>query len=158
MDISKNTQIDLLYLRNPNFKFKYNKSNNDSKYTEEIKFYRKRILNDTKEYLRGNKINEDLDNAFFEFANNLIAHYKFIDKKDLIQKEYRDIPKKKKKTNIISNMNADDLIMKTKEMKPKTIKDFLHIVVKEKSKKKIIIPKKKIYNLKDEKYRKKRLN
>ena len=96
MDISKNAQIDLLYLRNPNFKFKYNKSDNDLKYTEEIKFYRKRILNDTKEYLRGNKINQDLDNAFFEFATNLISHYKFIDKKDLIQKEYSDIPKKKK--------------------------------------------------------------
>ena len=51
-------------------------------------------------------------------------------------------------------MNADDLIMKTKEMKPKTIKDFLPIVVKEKPKK-IVIPKKKTYNLKDEKYRKK---
>ena len=43
-------------------------------------------------------------------------------------------------------------------MKPKTIKDFLPIVVKEKPKKKIVIPKKKTYNLKDEKYRKKRPN
>ena len=158
MDVSKNNQIDLLYLTNPNFKIKYNKTNNISKNTEELKFYRKRILNDTKEYLRGRKINEDLDNAFIYFANNLINHYKFIDKKDLIQKEYSNIPEKKKKKSIINSINADDLIMKTKEMKPKTIKDFLPIVVKEKSKKKIIIPKKKEYNLKDEKYRKKRLN
>jgi len=156
MDISKNTKIDLLYLTNPNFKFKYNKSDNDSKYTEEIKFYRKRILNDTKEYLRGNKITEDLDSAFFEFAHNLIAHYKFIDKKDLIQKEYNSISEKKKGKITINNINADDLIMKTKEMRPKTIKDFL--LVKEKSIKKMIIPQKKTYNLKDKKYRQKRLN
>ena len=154
MDVSKNTQIDLLYLTNPNFKLKYNKTDNVVKNKEDLKFYRKRILNDTKEYLRGKKINIDLDTAFFHFADCLINHYKFIDKKDLIQKEYDNISEKKKKSKLVNNTNVDNLLMKSQEIRPKTIKDFLPIVVKEKSKK-IIIPKKKEYNLKDEKFRKK---
>ena len=56
MDISKNNQIDLLYLTNPNFKIKYNKKRKYKLVSlDDIKFYRKRILIDTKEYLRGNK-------------------------------------------------------------------------------------------------------
>ena len=52
MDLSKNTQLDLLYLTNPNFKLKYNEPISIIN-KEEIKFYRKRILQTTKDYLRG---------------------------------------------------------------------------------------------------------
>ena len=62
MDISKNTQIDLLYLTNPNFKLKYNKEVNKIVSEEDVKFYRKRILQDTKDQLRGNVINENINN------------------------------------------------------------------------------------------------
>ena len=45
MDISKNNQIDLLYLTNPNLKIKYNKTNENTNIVslDDIKFYRKRI-------------------------------------------------------------------------------------------------------------------
>ena len=98
MDISKNNQIDLLYLTNPNLKIKYNKTNENTNIVslDDIKFYRKRILIDTKEYLRGNKITEDLDNCFENYAKNLIEYYKFNDKKDILQDEYKDMKKTKK--------------------------------------------------------------
>ena len=62
MDLSKNTQIDLLYLTNPNFKIKYNKEISKIVDEEDVKFYRKRILQDTKQQLRGEVINEDIKN------------------------------------------------------------------------------------------------
>ena len=154
MDISNN-QIDLLYLTNPKIKIKYNKTNKEIN-LEDVKFYRKRILMDTKEYLRGKKINTELDNCFEEYASELIKYYKFIDKKNIIQEEYKSLPKRTIKKNItnLELINEDKKMMKKIEKEKKTIKDFLPIVVKEKIKKKIILPKKKNINLKDPKYRK----
>ena len=155
MDVSKNTQIDLLYLTNKNFKLKYN---DDPKLLNEddIKFYRKRILQETKDYLRGNKINENIDKLFELYANELIKHYKFIDKKREIQKEYIGMSKKKEgKIPNIELIEENKKLMKKQQLVKKTIKDFIPIVVKERPKKKIIIPKKKNFDLKNPKNRKK---
>jgi len=159
MDLSNNAQVDLLYLTNPNFKLKYNKQEKKNILdNDDVKFYRKRILQTTKEYLRGNKLTIEINNAFEEYANLLIQHYKFIDKKELIQSDYKDIPKKQKISDIsnfkITEENA--LMMKKPEIIKKTIKDFIPIVVKERKKKQIIIPKQKKYDLKNPKNRKKK--
>ena len=158
--MENNTQIDLLYLRNPNHKIKYNNTQNINMIDEDIKFYRKRILGTTKEYLRGNGINESINNAFQNFATELIKHYKFIDKKELIQKEYENIKIKKRTITKeeLANfkvMEKDELMMKRKEDTKKTIKDFIPIVVKEKKYKKMIIPKQKEFNIKKDEFRKK---
>ena len=149
MDLSKNTQLDLLYLTNPNFKLKYNEPISIIN-KEEIKFYRKRILQTTKDYLRGKKLNPIIDSLFEEYASQLIKHYKFIDKKDIIQKEYDNI--KNKPVSKVHNFKLeenDKLMMKANELPKKTIKDFMPIVVKERKKKKLIIPKLKDYKLND---------
>ena len=156
MDLSKNAQIDLLYLTNPNFKIKYNKEISKIVDEEDIKFYRKRILQDTKQQLRGEVINEDIKNVFHLYANELIKHYKFIDKKELIQEEYKDLPKKKqKKPKNFKLKNENELLMKKPEIVKKTIKDFIPIIVKERKKKKMIIPKQKKYDIKNPKNREK---
>ena len=156
MDISKNTQIDLLYLTNPNFKLKYNKEVNKIVSEEDVKFYRKRILQDTKDQLRGNVINENINNIFQQYTNELINHYKFIDKQKQIQEEYKDLPKKKeKKLSNFKLVDENKLMMKKPEIIKKTIKDFIPIVVKERKKKKLIIPKQKKFDLKNPKNREK---
>lgn len=156
MDVSKNKQIDLLYLTNPNFKVKYNKVVTKIVDDEDIKFYRKRILQDTKELLRGNKINEDIKYMFDRYCDELIKYYKFSDKKKLIQEEYKNLPEKKeKKVKEFELQKENELIMKKPEMIKKTIKDFIPIVVRERKKKNLIIPKKKIYDLKNPKNREK---
>ena len=158
MDISKNNIVDLLYLTNPNLKIKYNKKQNVIS-LEDIKFYRKRILLDTKEYLRGKKINSDLDNCFENYASKLIEYYKFIDKKEIIEEEYKSMEKNEKKPKKPKKMllvEENKIKMKNIKKKKKTIKDFLPIVVKEKKKKKMILPKKKEINLKNPKYRNKK--
>ena len=158
MDISKNSQIDLLYLTNPNFKIKYNKKNESLVNEEDVKFYRKRILQTTKDYLRGSKLTEEINNLFEEYANMLIQHYKFIDKKELIQEDYKNLPKKKETKPKNFKLNKEnELMFKKTEIEKKTIKDFIPIVVKERKKKKMIIPKKKDYDLKNPKNRKKGL-
>ena len=140
MDISKNNQIDLLYLTNPNLKIKYNKTNENINIVslDDIKFYRKRILIDTKEYLRGNKITEDLDSCFKNYAKNLIEHYKFNDKKDIIQDEYKDMKKtkKNKKYPSLEMINENKKLMKKIKKEKNKIEDFIPVIVKERKKKK----------------------
>ena len=155
MDISKNNQIDLLYLTNPNLKIKYNKTKKSIVSLEDIRFYRKRILIDTKEYLRGNSITEDLDSCFKNYAKKLIEHYKFNDKKDAIQEEYKEMKKGKKNKKVpnLELIKENKLMMKKIEKDKKTIEDFMPVVVKERRKKKIVLPKSKDINLKDPKYR-----
>ena len=156
MDLSKNKQVDLLYLTNPNFKIKYNKEKMKLINDEDIKFYRKRILQDTKEYLRGNTTTEDITNAFEHFAMELINYYKFIDKKKIIQEEYKNLPTKKyKKPGEFKLLEENELIMKRPEMEKKTIKDFIPIVVRERSHRKLVIPKLKKYDIKNIKNREK---
>ena len=91
--MNKKDQIDLLYLTNQNFIDKYNQKLDENKTynKEEIRFYRKRILSTTKDLLRENSINSDIDNSFLNYAQELIKYYKFIDKKDILQEEYKDL-------------------------------------------------------------------
>merc|ERR1712078_592512 len=82
--------------------------------------------------LRGNRINIVVDNAFENFVNELIKHYKFIDKKQIIQNEYKDLPQRKSKQNKNFNLSVNnELIMNKPEPIKKTIRDFIPIVVKE---------------------------
>ena len=78
MDLSKNNQIDLLYLTNPNLKIKYNKQVEKLIDEDDIKFYRKRILVMTKYLLRGEKINNTINSAFDNYVEQLIKYFKFI--------------------------------------------------------------------------------
>lgn len=158
MDISNNQKLDLLYLTNPSFMNKYNKTPEiNSLDKTELKFYRKRILLLTKEYLRGHKENNTIDNVFDSYAYNLINYFKFNDKKDIIQENYKDIKKKKKKVNKnFKLMDEDKKLVHQKKEETKTIKDYLPIVIKGKTKKKIIIPKKQKFDIKNQKFRTKK--
>ena len=160
MDISKNQKLDLLYLTNPNIMHKYSKTQEiNSIDKDELKFYRKRILMLTKDYLRGNKESNTLDNVFNSYANNVISYFKFIDKKEIIQEDYKDIKQKKQKVDKSFKLTDENKkMMKQAKIETKTIKDFLPIVTREKPKKKIVIPKKKKFDIKNEKFRTKGLN
>lgn len=152
MDLSRNVQMDLLYLTNGRMKHHINHlekvlNKND------LKFYRKRILQETKHYLRDGNLEPSIDKAFENYADKLIEYYKFIDKKEMIQKEYKDIKEEKKeKVKELDILEENKRMMKGIEPPVKTIKDFVNVVA-EKSKKKRIIPKLKKYNLKKDELR-----
>ena len=96
MDLSRNIQMDLLYLTNTRMKSKVENLDKGVN-KEDLKFYRKRILQQTKNYLREGRLDSSVDRAFDNFADKLIEYYKFIDKKEQIQKEYKEMKDSKKK-------------------------------------------------------------
>ena len=160
MDLSRNHKIDFLYLTNPTILDKYKKKMPKKNLVtkEDIKFYRKRILMATKNYLREKPITSEVSGAFENYASQLIKHFKFIDKKDMVQKEYENILKKKSKPSVnFKLMEQNKLMLKDKKETIRTIPDFIPIIVKERSKKRMIIPKQKNYNIKNPNLRKKGL-
>ena len=156
--MNQKDRIDLLYLTNQNFADKYNKKitkNTNQNLKQDIFFYRKRILNVTKDLLREKSINKTIDSVFLEYAQELINYFKFIDKKDILQEEYKDLKEKKKKqVNTDFKLNESDKIMSRETKKTiKTIKDCIPIIVKSRPQKKKNYPKKKDINIKDPKFR-----
>jgi hypothetical protein len=152
MDLSRNVQMDLLYLTNGRMKHRIDHLEKVLN-KDDLKFYRKRILQETKNYLRNGKLEPSIDKAFENYADKLIEHYKFIDKKEMIQKEYKNIKEEKKvKVTELDILEENKKMMKGVEPPVKTIKDFVNVVA-EKSKKKRIIPKLRKYNLKKDELR-----
>ena len=111
MDISTNA-IDLLYLTNASTlkgitakrKLAYNKA--------DLSLYRKRIFEQTRDILIGNKVEKDIYNAFNEYVGVSISHFKFLDKKEIIQKDYENIKKKAQKINRINYQEVNKLVYK----------------------------------------------
>ena len=144
--------MDLLYLTNSRMRNKVENLDNGLN-KEELKFYRKRILHETKNYLREGRLESSIDRAFDNYAEKLIEYYKFIDKKEIIQKEYENMKDDEKGINKNFNLLEENKkIMKDVEPPVKTIKDFVNVIA-EKPKKKRIIPKLKEYNLRKDELR-----
>ena len=152
MDLSRNIHMDLLYLTNGRMRNKMeNLENGVNK--EDLKFYRKRILQQTKNYLREGRLESSIDRAFDNYADKLIEYYKFIDKKEIIQKEYEDMEENSSiDVKDIDLLEENKKMMKEVEAPVKTIKDFITVVA-EKPKKKRVIPKLKEFNLKKDELR-----
>ena len=153
MDLSRNIHMDLLYLTNNRMRNKMENLDNGVN-KDDLKFYRKRILQQTKNYLREGRLENSIDRAFDNYADKLIEYYKFIDKKEMIQKEYEYMKDSKQENNVkdMNLMEENKKMMKEVEPPVKTIKDFVNVVT-EKPKKKRVIPKVKQFNLKRDELR-----
>ncbi len=151
MDISANP-LDLIYFTNTAYKPYINKKSkeNDEKYSKDLLFYRKRILQKTKDLLRNGERNQDIENVFKEYTQELIRHFKFIDKKDIIQEEYRNLGEKQKKCvkKDFELEKQNKLIMRDKKGKEKsTIESFIDVKFINKKEYKPYIPQNKVINL-----------
>ena len=131
------------------------------------RFYRKRILNITRE-LFANKIkNPELKNTFNHYIKSIINYLKFIDKKDILQEEYLDLSlnevdkkvyfEKIEQDDIDSLNNANSLMINSDYKKiNSTLDDFVIKKTNEKQEKEIEdLPKKKVINLKNPDLKKK---
>lgn len=91
--------IDLEYLINPDqhkkITEKYETANqiND----DERKFYRKRMLQLTRDLIAGEISNTNLESAFNNYMRESINYFKFMDKKDIIQGDYTELNQEIKK-------------------------------------------------------------
>lgn len=160
MDISANP-LDLIYFTNSSSfkkmsKKKYKENQDD--YSKNLKFYRKRILQITKNLLRGEEENEDIKRLFKNYSWELIEHFKFLDKKEIIQKDYKDLGENKK--IVVKNFELEDqnklMMREKKDAEKKTIESFIDVKIKnKKEEKKPYIPMKKVINITLDEYKNK---
>jgi hypothetical protein len=165
MDISNNIDlITLECLTNPGFYDKYNlKKNNPTKISkEDRKFYKKRIINETKKMLRNDFDTPALKQIFNEYVISLVDYFKIVDKRDILQEDYKNNPTQDKEfyDNVldeildISDNNFNNLISPNEllfnnanETKKITLDNF--VVKHNPLKENIIYPEKKEINLKE---------
>jgi hypothetical protein len=147
-------EFDLMYLTNvSNFK-KVNNNILEPELYEDIKFYKKRIMKQIEDLMDGKSIESQLDNSLKRYLFLSIQHFKFIDKRDIIQKEYDCIKIKKPPQRDFNLKKMNKMFEKTNENLCK-ITDVLDIKIK--YKKEVILPRKKVINLRNEKLKTKGL-
>ena len=150
MDSSLNI-IDLEYLRNPIYSTSKLSLKGAPMKKEDLDFYKIRIYQMTKDLVLDVYINDKINAAFNNYARACIQHFKFIDMRDVIQEDYINIPKQLQKKNStkkdIKRMN--EKMFKTAD----SVKDISVLLNIRPKCKPIILPKKRIMNLKNEKFR-----
>jgi len=130
------------------------------------KFYRKRVLNLTRELLLKkdtsyNEINPDIKNSFDNFVKTCIHYFKIIDKNDIIQEEYNHFDDDGDNENCTDTTNLNDynsendnkLFMRSIKM-PNGLENFVKITTTKKPEE-IILPKIKEIDLQEPKLRNK---
>jgi len=149
------TSIDLMYLTNIN---NVSKSPTDFNIIDkkDLEFYKKRIFQMCKDLLRSKKTTPNVDDAFDQFCINAIEHFKIIDKTEIIQNQYKNItslPKQESTVDILDE-NPDEIMFKKIDQKKGITMDkfVINNVIKKND---MVIPKQKIFNLKDIKYQEK---
>lgn len=123
--------ITLEYLSNNSYSQKQislNKSLNKKVSKSDKKFYRKRILHETKNMLKNEFKNDVLKHDFNNYIFSLITYFKIVDKTDIIQKDYEDL----------NNCSSDDSDKNENDNETETIKkkhhDLMNLKVAEKKK------------------------
>lgn len=148
-------KLDLLYFTNNQAR---KQIHSDEKQIEEkeinksdIKFYRKRILQLTKDLLRGKKMSNIINCSFDAYIDTAIKSFKFEDEAELLQAEFKDLEEKKKKNKTsteFKSSESDKFMMKDlKNKKNDNIKNFAIIKTKKK-KEKLITPIQRKFDLK----------
>jgi len=125
------------------------------------KFYRKRILNLTKELLISKEDDDDVNifpditYAFDNFIKTCIHYFKILDKNDIIQEDYKELNqeinqeiKELNETSEILKEENEILLMRSIKIANPSLDNFVKFTMI-KTPEKIIIPKKKEINLKD---------
>lgn len=148
-------KITLEYLLNPNMLVKKNQSLLDTNLEKDIKFYRKRITQLTKDMTKYNYPNNHLKNIFENYASELIYYFKQQDIKDIYQEEYYDLSLNTTKDNN-SKLEEDiesinNMLINNNDQIP-NLENFVKKITVNKSENHII-PQKKNINIKDPKLR-----
>ena len=151
MDISANP-LDLIYFTNSVSYKKINKRNeiDDGEYMKDLLFYRKRILQKTKDLLRDKDANMEMKKVFKDYTNYMIKYFKFMDKSEIIQQDYQNLGENKKKRvkTDFKLERQNKLMMREKKNKEKgTIESCIDVKFKNKKKYEPYIPQKKIINI-----------
>lgn len=131
---------------------------NNKTLEKDIKFYRKRICQITKDMTRGEFENENFKSLFNNYVSQIIYYFKQQDTKDIYQEEYNDLILQdlelhdNTNTDLSSNHNntLDQLLLNNQEPLP-SLDNFVKKINIEKEQK--IIPTQKIANIEDPSFR-----
>lgn len=171
MDISMNEidNITLSYFANKSQYtsiLKKTEENNDKKFINDKKFYKKRVLDMTKRLFREEETNTQLIGFFNTYVKSCVNYLKFLDKSDIIQEKYgsMNVDENQEKTiseidasgdNIdIENMeykNCDYLFSKPEDVKKLNLDTFVIKTVTNPPQK--IIPKRENINIKTKEHK-----
>jgi hypothetical protein len=154
MDMSLNL-INLQYLTNPHKLNKITRSNDIFKVDgKNLDFYKKRIFQLTKDLLRNEKKDAEVERAFQHYVSTCIYHFKFIDKMEIIQKDYENIKNNKDKNKSYDIEKTNQLIFKKNKPRNPKITDNIKIKTT-RIDKPLIIPKQRTFNLMSDKFKNK---
>tara|TARA_B100001093_G_C26763229_1_gene986680 strand:+ start:688 stop:1158 length:471 start_codon:yes stop_codon:yes gene_type:complete len=124
----------------------------DVEYDDDLKFYKKRIIQLTKDMIKGNYPNSEIETLFKNMITHIIYYFKKLDTKDILQEEYRDLVV----SNIIESNDIDcdnlDTLMFKKDKTNNLDKFVKKLDIDTKQK---ILPHYKQANIKDPKLKKK---
>ena len=143
-------RIDLLYLTNPINLINLKNSNETAEKNyiiENISEYKSFILTSTKKLLENEIISNKVNESFKAYVENLIELNKFNNRKRIIQQQYNNINKEKKKEEY-KPINIDQMdinIIGKKETKKIDLDTFVK-KKKKKKKKKVVMPQKHNFN------------
>jgi len=149
MDISLN-MIDLEYLINPSFSSLCpDPKEEEEDLKSDIDFYKKRIFKLTKDLLRNTKCTTEVNRGFKEYAKICIQYFKFMDKSEIIQKQYANQKKSESKNVVPQTEIPNHLLMRSAPAIHRTIPECMPVKVKNEKKKVIFMPQNHNINLKD---------
>lgn len=155
---TKINNITLQYLLNPLLydKLTHKSNTNSIEFINDQEFYKKRIINLTKQMLKNKFENEDLKNLFEMYIKNLIIYFKEIDTKDILQKTYNNLELKDISKNIIISQDGVELAnsLLYRESNKPNLNNYVKYI---KTDNPLIIPLKKDINLKNPSLKKKGL-
>jgi len=141
-------------------------NNGNSHYNKKDKrFYRRRILNLTKEMLLNNYSDDllwDVKESFNNYVKTCIGYFKIKDESDIIQEDYQvdgildeiTVQQLNESDDIVTPEEADKLMMRSIKLNKLPLDDFVTII-RTKPIKEIILPKQKDINLHDVKFKQK---
>lgn len=152
--------ITLEYLLNPALheRLTNTKTSKLDTASNDIKFYRHRICQLTKDMCKGTYDNPQLKNSFLNYVSTIIYHLKHTDEKDILQSEYNDLNLHEKLACIPetdTEENINEILMKkpTSSQQNNSLDTFVKKINIEPVEK--ILPQKKVANLKDSTLKKK---
>jgi hypothetical protein len=123
---------ELEYLMNPVMYHKWTtntETKDKSTYTNDLKFYKKRIIQLTKDMLKGESVSNPLDKAFKDYTRSCIAYLKSLDRKDILQEDYKELelPEDDHDTSILDIDPNEDIINPEYKNSKAVISDFFDI-------------------------------
>lgn len=148
MDISTK-DLDLLYLSRGKVE-KLNKKKEKKYKKSDLNKYKKRIFEQCRDILMGNKTTPEIDNIFDDYVKMSIENFKFSDKRDEIQKDYTNIKDEKEKLTKIDYDETNKIMFKKDKPVHIKITDCIAVKRRNKAKKKMIIPRQRDYNKREQ--------